>query len=113
MFKEIGQMFSMLKNMPQLKANIEEFQQKLGQITAEGSSGGGMVTAKVNGRFEVVGCSISDEVMKMNDKEMIEDLVMSAINQAMAKARVAIMEEQQKMTSDMGMPPGMSLPGAT
>ena len=111
MFKEIGQMFSMLKNMPQLKANIEEFQQKLGQITAEGSSGGGMVTAKVNGRFEVVGCSISDEVMKMNDKEMIEDLIASAINHALKKARQLVADETSKMATGLGLPAGMNLPG--
>ena len=111
MFKEMGAMFSMLKNLPKLKAQMEEFQQKLGAITAEASSGGGMVTAKANGRMELVGCSLSDEALKLNDKEMLEDLIAAAVNQAMAKVRTLVAEETQKLAGGMGLPPGMSLPG--
>ena len=111
MFKEMGAMFSMLKNLPKLKAQMEEFQQKLGGITAEASSGGGMVTAKANGRMELVGCSLSDEALKLNDKEMLEDLIAAAVNQAMSKVRLLVAEETQKLAGGMGLPPGMSLPG--
>jgi len=111
MFKEIGQMMSMMKNLPKLKANIEEFQQKLGQITAEGVSGGDMVKAKANGRFEIVSLTLSDEALKLGDKEMLEDLIRSAVNQAVAKVRLSVSEEAQKMGGDMGLPAGFSLPG--
>jgi len=111
MFKEIGQMFGMLKNLPKLKAQMEEFQQKLGSIVAEATSGGGLVTAKANGRMELVGCTISDDALKLNDREMLEDLVTSAVNQAMAKVRQQVAEETQKMAGGLGLPPGMGLPG--
>lgn|SRR5262245_11589984 len=111
MFKEIGQMFGMLKNLPKLKAQMEEFQQKLGSIVAEATSGGGLVTAKANGRMELVGCTISDDALKLNDREMLEDLVTSAVNQAMAKVRHQVAEETQKMAGGIGLPPGMGLPG--
>ena len=61
-----------------MKAAMEELQKNLGQLIAEGSSGGNMVTAKVNGRMEVVSCAISDEAMKLQDKEMLEDLIVAA-----------------------------------
>lgn len=111
MFKEIGQVFGMLKNLPKMKAQMEEFQQKLGTIVAEASSGGGLVTAKANGRMEVVGCTISEDALKLNDKEMLEDLVTSAINQALAKVRLQVAEETQKLAGDLGLPSGMQLPG--
>src|SRR5262245_58196452 len=60
MFKGIGQIASMMKNLPKMKAAMEELQQKMGQLVAEGSSGGNMVTAKVNGRMEVVSCNIGE-----------------------------------------------------
>jgi nucleoid-associated protein EbfC len=113
MFKEMGQMFSMLKNLPKLQANLAELQQKIGSIVAEGTSGGGMVTAKANGRFELVGLTLNEEVMKSNDKEMLEDLIIAAINQAIAKVRVSVAEETQKMAGDLGLPPGVNLPGLT
>jgi DNA-binding YbaB/EbfC family protein len=111
MFKEIGQMMSMMKNLPKLKANIEEFQSKLGSITADGVAGGDMVTVKANGRFEVVTISISEEAMKLNDKEMLEDLIRAAVNQAVAKARQAVSEETQKLGGDLGLPAGFGMPG--
>jgi DNA-binding YbaB/EbfC family protein len=112
MFKEIGQIASIMKNLPKLKASMEEMQQRLGQLVAEGASGGGMVTAKVNGRMEVVGCVISEEAMKLNDREMLEDLIVAALNQALTKVTQMRSEEAQKVAGDLGMPiPPGSIPG--
>ncbi len=112
MFKQIGQIASMMKNLPKMKAAMEELQQKLGQIIAEGSSGGNMVTAKVNGRMEVISCVISDEAMKLQDKEMLEDLIVAALNQAIVKVNQLRAEETQKLASNLGMPvPDEGLPG--
>lgn len=108
MFKQMGQIASMMKNLPKLKAAMEEMQQKLGQLVAEGNSGGGMITAKVNGRMEVVSCSISEDAMKLQDKEMLEDLIVSALNQAIVKVNQLRAEETSKVAGDLGMP----LPGA-
>jgi len=112
MFKGIGQIASMMKNLPKMKAAMEELQQKMGQLVAEGSSGGNMVTAEVNGRMEVVSCNIGDEAMKLQDKEMLEDLIVAAINQAITKVNQMRSEETQKLASTMGMPiPSEGMPG--
>jgi nucleoid-associated protein EbfC len=104
MFKQIGQIASMMKNLPKLKAQMEELQHRLGQIVAEGNSGGGMVVAKVNGRMEVVSCKISEEATKLQDKEMLEDLIVAAINQAIVKVTQQRAAEASKIANDLGMP---------
>jgi DNA-binding protein YbaB len=71
-----------------------------------------MVTAKVNGRMEVVACTITDEAMKLQDKEMLEDLIVAALNQAIAKMTQLRAEETSKLAGSMGMPlPGEGIPG--
>lgn len=111
MFKEIGQLASLMRNLPKLQQEAEQLKQKLARIVAEGAAGAGMVTARVNGHMEVLSCSISDEAMKMNDREMLEDLVKAAINQALQKSRQAVAEETSKMASGLGLPGGFNLPG--
>src|SRR5689334_13745131 len=110
MFKELGQMAGLFRNLPKIKEEMEKLQQRLGQISAEGDAGAGMVKARVNGRMEVLACQISEEALRMNDREMLEDLVRSAMNQAIAKARQQIAEETSKLASGLGLPPGMGLP---
>jgi nucleoid-associated protein EbfC len=111
MFKELGQMVSFMKNLPKIREEMDKLQGRLSQITAEGDAGAGMVRARVNGHLEVLSCQISDEALKANDKEFLEDLIAAAVNDALKKARVQIAEETGKMASGIGMPPGTSLPG--
>jgi DNA-binding YbaB/EbfC family protein len=111
MFKEIGQIASMLKNLPKIKEEMGRLQGRLGQITAEGDAGGGMVKVRVNGNMEVLACTLSDEAMKLNDKELLEDLVRAAVNQALQRVRTLVAEETSKMAASLGMPAGMNLPG--
>src|ERR1700722_19720937 len=99
MFKEIGQLFSLSRNLPKIKEEMEKLQQKLGQMVAEGDAGAGMVKVKINGRMEVLACTLSDETYKMNDREMLEELIRAATNQAIQKARLMVSEETQKMAS--------------
>ena len=110
MFKEIGQLAGMLKNLPKIQEEMKKLQSRLGQITAEGDAGGGMVKVRVNGHMEVQGCAISDEAMKLNDKELLEDLVAGAANQALKRVRTQVAEETGKMATGLGLPPGMNLP---
>jgi DNA-binding YbaB/EbfC family protein len=113
MFKEIGQLAGMLKQLPKIKEEVERLQQRLGQLTAEGDAGAGMVKVRVNGRLEVLACAIGEEAMRLNDREMLEDLVVAAVNQAMNKARHQATEETGKMAAALGLPAGMNLPGLT
>jgi len=107
MFKELGTMMSLLKNQGKIQEEVQKFQASVGQITAEASSGAGYVTVKVNGRMEVLSVRISEEAMKLNDREMLEDLVAAAVNQALTKVRAQLAEESAKMAAGMGLPPGM------
>jgi DNA-binding YbaB/EbfC family protein len=112
MFDKIGQVMGLMKNLPKLQAAMAEMQQKLGQISVEGNAGAGMVAVAVNGRMEVTRCVISDEALKLNDKDMLADLVIAATNMALAKAREEVAKASQAMAADAGLPlpPGM-LPG--
>ena len=113
MFKELGAVMNLLGNKGKLQEEVAKFQQTVGQITAEGTAGGGMVTVKVNGRMELTACRISEEAVKLNDREMLEDLLVAATNQALAKVREQVSAETAKMAGNLGLPPGMlgSLPG--
>jgi len=111
MFKEIGGLMGLMKNLPKIRAEMEDLQKKIGQIVCEGDAGGGMVKVKVNGHMEVVSCKISDELFKMNDKEMMEDLLRGAVNQGIKNARETVATETSKMASGLGLPAGMDLPG--
>jgi DNA-binding YbaB/EbfC family protein len=109
MFKEIGQLAGLMKNLPRIREEMGRLQERLQQITAEGDAGGGMVKAKVNGQMEVIACRISDEALK--DRELLEDLIRGAVNQALQRVRQLVAEETSKMASGLGLPAGMNLPG--
>ena len=111
MFDKIGQIAGLMKNLPKIREEMSKLQGKLAQISAEGDAGGGMVRVRVNGNMEVVSCSFSDEAIKTGDKEMLEDLTVGAVNQAMKKAKELVAQETAKMATELGMPPGMGLPG--
>jgi DNA-binding YbaB/EbfC family protein len=111
MLKGLGQLASLMKNAGKIREEMEKLQQRLGQLTAEGDAGGGMVKVKANGNLEILSCRISDECMKLNDREMLEDLTRAAVNQALARARQLAAEETGKMATSLGLPAGMNLPG--
>jgi DNA-binding YbaB/EbfC family protein len=111
MFKELGQIAGLMKNLPRIREEMSKFQGKLAQIFAEGDAGGGMVKVKVNGSMEVVSCTFSDEAIKGGDKELLEDLTAAAVNQAIKKVKELVAEETAKMATGLGLPPGMGLPG--
>jgi DNA-binding YbaB/EbfC family protein len=110
MFKELGQMMGLMKQLPKIKEEMERLQQRLAQISAEGDAGAGMVKVRVNGKQELTACSISEEA-RAGDREVLEEMVRGAVNQALAKVRQQVAEETQKMATGLGLPPGMGLPG--
>ena len=111
MFKELGQMANLMKQLPRIREEAQRLQERVSQIVAEGDAGAGMVKATVNGHLEVLRVTLNDEIMKMNDKEMLEDLIAAAVNQALKKARQQVAEETGKMATGLGLPAGMNLPG--
>jgi nucleoid-associated protein EbfC len=107
MFQGLGSIMSLLGNKGKLQEEMQKFQENVGKITAEAAAGGGYVTAKVNGRMELLGIKITADAQKLGDHEMLEDLVVAAVNAAMAKAREQVAAETQKVAAAMGLPPGM------
>ena len=111
MFKELGQIAGLMKNLPRIREEMSRLQGKMAQISAEGDAGGGMVRVRVNGNMEVVSCIFSDEAFKGGDKELLEDLTAAAVNQAKKKAKELVAQETAKMATGLGLPQGMGLPG--
>lgn len=107
----LGQFAKMMGQLPKLKEEAERMQQRLDQVVVEGDAGAGMVKVRMNGRMVVLGCSISSEALALNDREMLEDLIKAATNQALEKARQALGEETSKFMGGFGLPPGFNLPG--
>ena len=112
MLKELGQLAGLVRHLPKIREEMEQLQQRLGQLSAEGDAGGGMVRVKVNGRLDVVSCRISNEAFHLDDREMLEDLVRAAVNQAIERARQMMAEETSKVTSGLGLLSGLGFPAA-
>jgi DNA-binding YbaB/EbfC family protein len=109
MFKGMGAMAGLLGNLPKLKAEMEKLQRKMNEIVAEADAGAGMVKVKCNGRMEVVSVTIGEEALK--DRELLEDLIRGATNVALMKAKQQVAEETNRVAMELGLPPGMGLPG--
>jgi DNA-binding YbaB/EbfC family protein len=110
----LGNLAKMMGQLPRLKEIQEEaerMQQRLDQLVVEGDAGAGMVKVRMNGRNLMLGCTISPDALALNDREMLEDLIKAATNQALEKARQALAEETKKIMGGMGLPPGLNLPG--
>src|SRR4051794_21229582 len=101
MFGKLGQIASMLGNMPRIQEEMQKFQQNLGQIIAEGDAGGGVVKVRVNGRMEVLSCQLLDSTLAGGDRELLEDLIKAATNQALQKIRQQVAEEYTKMFTSL------------
>ena len=106
MASQFGLLQKVQKEMERMQAQLEE-------MSVEGTSGGGMVTAKVTGKQKVLSISIDPEVIDPDDAEMLEDLIVAAVNQALDKSREMAQEEMQKIAGGMlgGLPDGMKIPG--
>jgi len=97
----------MMKQMQRMQADMARAQEDLSGKTVEGSSGGGRVTVTANGGQEITSIKISKEVVDPNDVEVLEDLVLSAVQQALAKSKELAAGEMGKLTQGLGLPPGM------
>lgn len=108
-------MFDMMKMMGKMKevqAKVKEAQENLVNIKTTAESGGGMVKATVNGKKELISLDIDNDLIKPEDKEMLQDLVIAAVNKATQEVEVLAKEEMKKSTEGM-LPniPGMDLGG--
>ncbi|HDD53422.1 MAG: YbaB/EbfC family nucleoid-associated protein [Aquificota bacterium] len=92
---------SIMKQVQRLQARIAEMKEGLAEKEVEGTAGGGMVRVVVNGRQEVLSVVIEPEAME--DREMLEDLITAAVNDAMRKSKALMEEELSRITSELGV----------
>ena len=101
---------NMMKQAQQLQKKMAEAQDKLNDMEVEGTSGGGLVkiTATAKGSFKRI--SIDDSLLKKDEKEILEDLIIAAINDAKQKGEAVAQEEMKSLTGGLPLSPGMKLP---
>lgn len=101
---------NLMKQASAMQQKMAEMQEKLAQIEVEGSAGGGMVKAFVNGKGELKRVKLEAGVVDPSDPTMLEDLIVAAYADARGKADAAMQEETQKLMGGLGLPPGFKLP---
>ncbi|MXP27341.1 YbaB/EbfC family nucleoid-associated protein [Porphyrobacter algicida] len=94
-----------------IQKQMGETQAKLDTIEVEGSAGGGLVKVRATARGRILGVSIEESMMKPEEKQIVEDLVAAAFNDARDKADRKSAEEMEKVQGGLGLPPGLDLPG--
>ncbi len=94
-----------------IQQQMNDAQVKLDAIEVEGVAGGGLVKIRCTAKGRIMGVSIDDSLIVPDDKQMLEDLVAAAFNDARSKADAAANEEMQKIQGGMGLPPGLNIPG--
>src|SRR2546429_9171757 len=97
----------MLKQLQQMQAKMAKIQEDLGQRPVTGSEGGGVVEVVVIGHQKVLSVTVKPEVVDPADVDMLQDLVLAAVNDAMDKARDLASKEMGAVTAGMGLPPGL------
>ena len=103
----MGQQFKMLKQLQQMQAKMAKIQEDLGNQTVTGTAGGGMVEVVATGHQKVRSVTLKPEVVDPADVEMLQDLVLAAVNDAMDKARELASKEMGAVTAGIGIPPGL------
>ena len=100
----------MMKQAQELQGKMAEMQERLAESEVEGSAGAGMVTAVMSGKHELRRLKIDSSLVDPNDVEVLEDLVVAAVNDARTRVEEHVKEEMGKLTGGLNLPPGMNLP---
>jgi DNA-binding YbaB/EbfC family protein len=104
-----GQLAGLMKQAQQMQDNMRKMQEQLASVEVEGQSGAGMVKVTMTCKHDVKRISIDPSLIG-DDKEMLEDLVAAAVNDAVRRVEATVQEKMSGFTSGMGLPPGMKLP---
>lgn len=99
-----GGMQNLMRQANQLQMKIKKAQEELSEREYEGTSGGGAVSAKVKGENQLIALKITEDVMKSGDVEMLQDLVLTAVNDALKRAKETHASEMEKVTGGFNMP---------
>ena len=99
----------LMKQAAELKSKMETMQAELDRMEIEGSAGGGMVTVKISGKGELRGIQIDESLLKPDQKEIVEDLIVAAHADARRKLELLLQDKMQAMTGGLPLPPGLKL----
>jgi len=100
----------MMKKAQAMQAKLAETQDQLAALEVEGQSGGGMVKLTLSGKFDLKSLKIDPSLLKPDDAEMVEDLIVAAFTDAKGKAERLAAEKMSEVTAGLPLPPGMKLP---
>ena len=100
----------MMKKAQEMQKKMQEIQDSLSNLEVEGTSGGGIVKVIMNGKNEVKKIDIDPSIIKNDEKEVMEDLIIAALNDAKSKAEEKSQDKMKELTGGLGLPPGMKMP---
>jgi DNA-binding YbaB/EbfC family protein len=104
MFKGLGQLASLMKSAQEIQGRMKEMQETLRRLKIEAASGGGMVTVEMNGQQQLLSCRIEKSLLVGGDSEMVEELVVAAVNAALEKVKQTAAQEMSKLAGGMDIP---------
>ena len=107
----LGDMAGMMKKAQEMQTRMAELQEELERVEVVGESGAGLVRATCSAKGELRGLDIDPSIFNPNKKEEVEDLILAAIKEAQDKAQERSREEMEKLSSELGLPAGLNLPG--
>jgi nucleoid-associated protein EbfC len=102
-------LMKMMKQAQEIQGRMQKMQEDLAALEVEGQSGAGLVKVKLNGKFEARGIKIDPSLIKPEEAEILEDLLLAAFQDAKVKAEAAVQAKMQEITGGLQLPPGMKL----
>jgi DNA-binding YbaB/EbfC family protein len=99
----------LMKQAAELKSKMETMQAELDRMEVEGTAGGGMITLKISGKGDLRGVHVDESLLKPDQKEIVEDLIVAAHADARRKLEILLQDKMQAMTGDLPLPPGLKL----
>ncbi len=101
----------MMKQAKELQSRMDQLQTELDELEVQGTSGGGLVTVTLSGKGDMRGLKVDPSLLKPEEAEILEDLVVAAFGDARRKAEGALAEKMKEATGGLQLPPGLNLPG--
>ncbi len=106
----LGDLMGMMKQAKELQEKMQALQEEVAAMEVEGAAGGGLVSVVMTGKSEMKRLKIDPSLIKPEDAEILEDLIVAAVNDARAKAEQVLADKMRAMTGGLQLPPGMNLP---
>ena len=103
-------LMKMMKQAQEMQGRMQKMQEDLADLEVEGQSGAGLVKVKLNGKLDARSLKIDPSLIKPEDAEMLEDLIVAALQDAKGKAEAAVQAKMQEVTGGLALPPGLKLP---